>query len=131
GLRLALGLEALEFALQPRSFALGLVDLGEQAPRVVGAANQQQAAEDHRQQQHEVELRHGASVRSATRRMAERARGLAATSSAEGLMRPSASSRIALGGANGARRSTTSRLSRAMKVLTMRSSSEWKLITAR
>ena len=36
-----------------------------------------------------------------------------------------------LGGANGARRSISSRLSRVMKVLARRSSSEWKLMTTR
>ena len=69
------------------------------------------------------------SVRSATRMMALRARGLAATSAALGRTRASARSRVGAGSAKGARRSTTAREWRAMNCLTMRSSSEWKLIT--
>ena len=63
-------------------------------------------------------------MRSATRITAERARGLARTSASPGLMRAIAASRIGFGSANGARRSNAGLLSRAMKVLTMRSSSE-------
>jgi hypothetical protein len=68
-------------------------------------------------------------VRSATRITAERARGFAAASAAPGRTRAIARRRVGRGGANGARRSTSLRLSRAMNVLTMRSSSEWKLMT--
>jgi hypothetical protein len=46
--------------------------------------------------------------------MAERARGLAATSASEGRRRPSARRRMGCAGAKGARRSTSSRLSRAI-----------------
>jgi hypothetical protein len=65
----------------------------------------------------------------ATRMIALRARGLAATSAADGRMRPSASSRIGCG--CGKRRAAIVHLARmaAMNCLTMRSSSEWKLIT--
>ena len=49
---------------------------------------------------------------------------VARTSASVGLTRPSDLSRCAFSGANGARRSTSLRLSRAMKVFTMRSSSE-------
>jgi branched-chain amino acid transport system ATP-binding protein len=51
--------------------------------------------------------------------MAERARGLAATSAADARKRPSAFSLVGRGAANGARRSTSARLSRAMNCLTM------------
>ena len=68
-------------------------------------------------------------MRSATRITAERARGLVAASVGPGLTRPSARSRCGRGAANGARRSNSLLLSRAMKVLTIRSSSEWKLMT--
>src|SRR3989338_3099233 len=73
----------------------------------------------------------GTSVRSATRSTAERERGLPDTSDSDGLRRPMACSISGLGAANGTRRSTSSLLCLAMKVLTMRSSSEWKLMTAR
>ena len=55
---------------------------------------------------------------------AERARGFARTSPSPGRTRPSECSRTGFGSANGARRSNGALLSRAMKVLTMRSSSE-------
>ena len=72
----------------------------------------------------------GSSVRSATRITAERARGLAAVSVGAGLdAARSRAAGAALGAANGARRSNSVRLSWAMKVLTIRSSSEWKLMT--
>ena len=73
----------------------------------------------------------GTSVRSATRSIAERARGLAATSAAPGRSRAQRVQAHRPRRREGRARSTSSRLSRAMKVLTMRSSSEWKLITAR
>src|SRR5688500_16803132 len=132
GLRLALGLEALVFGLQARAFVVRAVGLVEQPARLVRALHQRQATEDQREQDHEMDSRHVAtSVRSATRNMAERARGLARTSASDGLIRASALSRVGKGSANGARRSGSRLLSRAMKRLTMRSSSEWKLITAR
>ena len=74
----------------------------------------------------------GASVRSAARSLAERARGLAATSSSSamtGLLREHAEGRLrpARFRLHGASRATT-RPRSARKVLTMRSSSEWNEI---
>src|SRR5437763_3031307 len=132
GLRLLVRLQPLELGVELPLLALRVVELGEQAPRVVRHTHEVQAAREEHDEQHHVDSGHAVtSVRSATRMTAERARGLAATSVALGLVRPSDFSRVGFGGANGTRRSTSLLLSRAMKVFTMRSSREWKLMTTR
>ncbi len=99
-------LQPLVLRLQAAGLADGAVQLGEQQARLVLRVHEVEGAGQHAQQQHEAQARHaGTSVRSATRITALRARGLASTSQAPGLMRSSAFSRIGCGAAKGARRS--------------------------
>src|SRR6185369_12002107 len=135
-LRAQLGLQPLAVGVERALLVLRLVELGEEASRFVRDAHQVETAHEQDQQEEDVEPGHaaapapsGTSVRSATRITAERARGLVAASVGPGLTRPRARNRCGRGAANGARRSNSLLLSRAMKVLTILSSSEWKLMT--
>src|SRR5690606_26717588 len=118
------------------------LELGEKLARLVLGADLGEAGDhDTRgQQQDDDQFRAGEphatyppASRSATLKRALRARGLRASSSAEGRTRPPTGRSLgrARGGISGRPRNAGSpRDSRAMKRLTMRSSSEWKLTTA-
>src|SRR5262245_61448470 len=58
GLRLALGLEALVVDVELALLVRGLVDLGEQAPRLVRGLHEVEAAGDQREQEEDVQPRH-------------------------------------------------------------------------
>src|SRR5688572_4415290 len=118
----------------------------EQAPALVLRGDEPERAGDENREEEEVQFRHrapgsirvflkvkGTAVRSATRSVALRARGFLLVSSGDArCARPtslSMGSGISLA-RSGRRRGNCGRACPCMKCLTMRSSSEWKLITA-
>src|SRR4051812_21801157 len=129
-----------------RAVVLAL-EVGEELAGLVLRGDEPERAGDENREEEEVQFRHrapgsirlfakskGPAVRSATLRVALRARGFLLVSSAEArTARPSSLSAgcgISLA-RSGKRRGTSGRASDCMKRFTMRSSSEWKLITAR
>ena len=146
GARLELQLAVLDLErLRARLLAL---ELGEELPRLVLGGDEPERAGDENREQAEVQLDHASGSirsgdgcarsdhagRSATRMTALRARGLAVhfRSRRDGPARPTSLSRgcgISLA-FTGSRSGNVGRAASRRKRFTMRSSSEWKLITA-
>src|SRR5687767_13022613 len=140
-----LELQLAEFDVEGAAALLLALELGEQLSRLVLRGDEPERADDENQEEEEVQLRHAsgpvrkivgsktASVRSAARSVALRARGLAATSAGAArralpriLSGACGRSRARIGKSTGRR----SWLQACRKRLTRRSSSEWKAITA-
>src|SRR6185437_8029478 len=131
--------QATKLHVQRVTLVLQLRQLDELNAILMTRPDDRDATRDHRQQQHthresadRPQGRPPGAALSAMRNTAERARGLRSTSPVSGICaRPMARNGADFGGGAGSPRRTDTGCGPRMNCLTMRSSSEWKLITAR